>query len=387
MQEMTPETGSYELLEVLGRGGFATVYRARHTGEGGFRQEVAVKLLDPRPGHEAEVESRHRDEARMLGLVRHPSVVKVLTLTRLAGRWAVVMEYVPGRTLAELIHGEPIPCGVALEIVATISGALHAVYTQPGPDGAPLHLLHRDLKPQNLQITPHGHVKILDFGIAKADFAERESYTRDLFVGTIGYISPERFDGYEGPEADLYALGAVLYECLLGIAPPRASATRSLHELRVAESVDLLYRSGVASHQTVEILLDLLAWDPGRRPSAPALERRCRAAMRRMDGPDLREWCSERLGAPPPLLHRPASACPVLPSATPALGTPSLADDASRARGVAPENVRAADLPRLPGERTSTVLVAVAASFVTFLLIVSTGMAAISITLTLMMSR
>lgn len=155
-------------------------------------------------------------------------------LTRINGQWAVVMEYVEGVDLRHLIAHGPLPARPAVEIVGEVASALHVAYTREGPNGQPLHLIHRDIKPPNIQITPDGGVKVLDFGIARAEFRGREGETHSLRFGTPEYMSPERIDMVDGPEGDIYALGAVLYESLVDKRLGRTSSRKDRHSDIVA---------------------------------------------------------------------------------------------------------------------------------------------------------
>ena len=205
--------------------GFGAVYRARLLSAGGFSKQVALKVLKAGDDQPYEVVQRLRDEARILGLIRYRAVVGVDGLAHLDQGWVVVMEYVPGVDLSQPIRHGPLPPRVAVEIVEEVASALQVAWETPSQEtGEPLYLVHRDLKPANLRITAQGEVKILDFGLARADFSEREARTRSYLFGSFKYMPIERLEGVEGPKADIYALGLVLAEMLVGRRiedPPR----------------------------------------------------------------------------------------------------------------------------------------------------------------------
>ena len=170
------EPRRYRIHEVLGKGSFGLVYRAELLGAGGFSKPVALKVLRGSFDPSAEIEQRLRDEARLLGMLRHPNVVQVDGLARLPDGWAVVMEYIQGVDVGVLIRIGPLPPRAALEIACEVAGALHSAWALPSPlTGQALKLVHRDLKPGNLRITAHGEVKILDFGAARAEVGTREA--------------------------------------------------------------------------------------------------------------------------------------------------------------------------------------------------------------------
>ena len=291
----------YHVLYPLGKGGFGTVYRADVVGEGGFTKSVALKVLNPDMEQVEEVARRFRDEARVLGLIRHRAIVQVDGLVRLANRWTVVMEYVSGVDLHRLHKQGPMPVGPALEIVGEVAGALEVAYTSAGPDGSPLHLLHRDIKPANIQLTPAGEVKVLDFGIARAEFAGREAATRSLMFGSEGYMAPERHDFIDGPAGDVYALGVVLWELLTAGTFGRTSAHPSRHEEKVNTAQHQLWEvTGGDNEELIRFVGDLLAYEPGDRPTAREVESRLWTLHRAIRGERLREW-AERVV--PPLME------------------------------------------------------------------------------------
>jgi serine/threonine-protein kinase len=290
----------YRIEGVLGQGGFGTVYKAQLLGEGGFTRQVALKVLNADMVGVEDVARRLRDEARLLGLLRHRAILHVDGLVRMKGRWTVVMEFIDGCDLQKVARGGGVPLGPALEIVGEVASALHVAYTTPSPSGVPLALLHRDIKPPNILITSAGEVKVLDFGIARAEFGGREAKTRSVMYGSVGYMAPERLDFEELPEGDVYALGTVLYEILTGDPFGKASIRTERHQAKVDEAILLVERKfGPMPPDFPELLGSMLAYDPEDRPSAREVERRCRSIRQAVHGPWLRDWAEH---AVPPLL-------------------------------------------------------------------------------------
>jgi serine/threonine-protein kinase len=284
----------YEIGQTVGRGAMGAVYRARLHGDGDFAKQVALKVLH-RDQADADLARRLRDEARILGLIRHRAVVNVDALVWLDGDWAVVMEYVDGldlRHLMERVGALPESC--ALEVASEVSGALHVAYHTEGPDGRRLKLLHRDIKPANIQVTTAGEVKVLDFGVARADFDAREAKTRSLAFGSLGYVAQERIDGVETPAGDIYSLGVVLAELMTGERFGQTSMSPRRHEARVADRCDALRERGV-SEPTLALLRQMLSFVHTERPDAREVERRAQAARAGATGPPLRDWAENRL--------------------------------------------------------------------------------------------
>ncbi len=293
------DTRRYEIASTLGEGGFGTVYLARMLGGGGFSKPVALKVLRTDVASSEDVASRLRDEARILGLIRHRAVVHVDGLIRLAGRWTVVMEYVDGVDLRVIPknHG-PMPLGPTLDVITEVAGALHVAYHTIGPEGRPLKLLHRDIKPGNVKVTPAGEVKVLDFGVARADFEGREAETQHVRFGSTGYLAQERLSGRETPAADVYSLGVVMHELLtakrFGQCAPNAWKQAQQLDEKVTQLGEL-----VPNEEVHALVRDMLAWDPDARPTARDVERRAatiRATLPRIGhGEILRDWAEREL--------------------------------------------------------------------------------------------
>ena len=288
-----PSGRSYRILSPLGQGGFGTVYRARVQGEGGFTKEVALKVLNKDMVGVDDVARRLRDEARVMGLIRHRAIVHVDGLVRLDGRWAIVMEYVEGVDLKACTRNAPLPPSCALEIVSEVAAALHVAYHAKGPEGDALNLLHRDIKPSNIQITTAGEVKLLDFGIARADFNAREAKTQSVLYGSVNYMAPERLDFIEGPEGDIYALGCVLYECLAGQEFGKTSVRENKHAERLGKCLDDLFPR-IRHEEMIDLVREMISYEPEDRPTAREVERRCAQMRARLvDAVLLRDWSEE----------------------------------------------------------------------------------------------
>lgn len=298
----------YRVVAPIGQGGFGTVYRAELLGGAGFSKQVALKMLHNRHQRVEQIRDRLRDEARILGLVQHPAIVRVDGLVQLEGRWTIVMEYVSGANLKDCIETTgPVPPAAALEIAAVISSALYEAYNTPGEDGRPLRILHRDIKPSNIQITASGTPKILDFGIATADFGRRDTPTPDREFGSWDYAAPERLDGIDSPAGDVYSIGTLVYEAIVGEPFGRASGNPVRHQTRLTEGLTRLRAIAAKNHPAVEEFLSMmLAYDPEDRPASKEVPRLAREAAAAVGGVTFGEWCGatvpiviEKLPLPP----------------------------------------------------------------------------------------
>jgi serine/threonine protein kinase len=296
----------YRIVETLGHGGFGTVYRAELLGAGGFTKHVALKVLNKEGQDSEQIATRFRDEARLLGLINHRAVVQVDGLAQFDRGFAVVMEYVEGVDVSIIRKASP-PLRACLEIVEEVASALHTAYAMPSrATGEPLKLVHRDVKPANIRVTASGEVKLLDFGVARAEFANREAHTEQVVLGTFAWMAPERLEGISGPEGDVYALGLVLAQMLTGekLPPPTKDETKYpkyVDKLRQAVTVAMDGSLWPVSREERVAVLDLIekmiAFELEDRPSAREVERQCRDLKARASGPWLREWAEEHVPA------------------------------------------------------------------------------------------
>ena len=215
----------YEILEILGEGGMAFVYKARDMQ---LERFVAIKTLKPTYVNQETFVDRFKREAKTAANLNHPNIVQIFD-------WGIeeepyfVMEYIEGNTLTSIIaKNRTISLSDILFIGAQVSSGLHAAH-QKG-------LVHRDIKPGNIMITPDGKVKVTDFGIVSLQNEESDITKTGSILGTASYISPEQAQGKPvSIESDLYSLGTVLYELITGRAPfsgdsPISTATKHLTE-------------------------------------------------------------------------------------------------------------------------------------------------------------
>ncbi len=271
------QTRSYEIVGLLGFGGSGKVYQAIERDGSGFRRTVAIKVLhDENPSE--TVLARFRDEVRILGLLRDRAVVSVEPMRQVNGHWSVVMEYVEGATLAQICRRGAVPPRVAAEIIAECARALHKATSLTGPEGQRLAVLHRDLKPANIQVTASGEVKILDFGIARADIAGREVVPETgEIAGTPRFVAPERMCGIETPAGDIFSVGIILADLIHGPNNTQPITEDGPDEWPVQQQLLSL------SHAMVNP-------DHTSRPTAREMERECSRIARESPGESLRDW-------------------------------------------------------------------------------------------------
>jgi serine/threonine protein kinase len=200
--------GRYQLLEVLGRGGMGEVWRAHDTA---MDRVVAIKMLLPHFATDPDYDKRFRREARAAARLADPHVVPIYDVGEIDGRLYVAMRLVSGIDLQSMLAAGPLEPNRAVHVVEQIASALHTAH-QAG-------LVHRDVKPSNILVTPNDFAYLIDFGIARAA-SDTALTAADTTVGTWAYMAPERFrSGDADPSGDVYALACVLYQCLTGEPP------------------------------------------------------------------------------------------------------------------------------------------------------------------------
>jgi serine/threonine protein kinase len=215
--------GKYELVALLALGGTAEIYLARIGGVAGFEKYVVVKCLHDHLADDSEFVRMFLDEARLGAQLTHSNIVQTLELGEQMGRYYMVMDYVAGmsmavvaRKAADHMPGGRLPVDLILGLMAQACAGLHYAHNRTDSSGQPLHIVHRDVSPQNLVVTFDGMLKVVDFGIAKA--AVRETQTQSGTIkGKFAYMAPEQCMGQQvDRRTDVFALGVVVHELLTG---------------------------------------------------------------------------------------------------------------------------------------------------------------------------
>ena len=209
----------YTVIEKIGQGGMGEVYRAEDTN---LSRDVAIKVLPEQFTQDPQRLARFEREAKLLASLNHPNIAAIYGFEQADDVHFLVLELVPGETLAERVARGPLPVEEALEVCRQIAEGVEAAHEKG--------VIHRDLKPANVKVTPEGKVKILDFGLAKAfeaespvtDISQSPTLTEEMtragvILGTAAYMSPEQAKGKPvDKRADIFAFGCVLYELLTG---------------------------------------------------------------------------------------------------------------------------------------------------------------------------
>jgi len=304
-EQQVRQVGRYRLVERLAVGGMAEVFLAVERNEGGgasllhggggpssgpfsggLERLVVVKRILPHLAEEQAFVDMFMREARIVARIRHPNVVQIYELGESGGLPFIAMEYVQGSTLKQLVSSARraevrLPVSVALHLVSQACAGTHAAHELSDAQGKPYGLVHRDISPHNLMVDEHGHVKLLDFGIAKAEGMEQ---TRTgLLKGKISYMAPEQCR--QEPldrRADVFALGVVAWELLAGRKPFAGNSELATMQAIVTGDVpDLRKERPDVPEAVLKVIEQALAVDKDDRPrSADALREALRDAVR-----------------------------------------------------------------------------------------------------------
>jgi serine/threonine protein kinase len=268
--------GRYELLTQIAKGGMAEIWvaRARSPSRGHRAGAVCVvKRLLPQHAHNDEFIKMFLDEGRLAAALDHPNVVQMFDFGSEGGTHYLAMEYLHGEDLRTVLRtlrseGKPMALGTALYIVAGCCAGLHAAHEAKNADGVPLEIVHRDVSPHNVFLTFDGGVKVVDFGIAKS-LDRRWETKHGTIKGKVPYMSPEQIKGRRlDRRSDIYALGVLLYEMVLGRRPYVLSnggdfammMAIARHDVRAPSLVDPKFPP-----ELERIITTAMAYDPRNR--------------------------------------------------------------------------------------------------------------------------
>jgi formylglycine-generating enzyme required for sulfatase activity len=259
-----PLVHGYDVLNELGRGGMGVVYKARHLN---LNRIVALKLVRAGAHAAAEELVRFRQEAELVARLDHPNIVQIYDIGAQAGNSYLALEYLAAGTLARRLGGTPLPPKEAAGLVETLARAVHYAH-QKG-------VIHRDLKPSNILLDESGVPKITDFGLARRVETDSGLTRTGAVMGTPSYMAPEQAEGKKdiGPAADIYALGATLYDLLTGRPPFRgASIADTIFQVLHHDPVPPRRLQPTVPRELQIVCLKALQKQPGQRyPSALAL--------------------------------------------------------------------------------------------------------------------
>jgi len=267
--------GAFRLVNKVAEGGMATVYEAEQLGPEGFTKRIALKVIHPHYAKRAQFLRLFIDEAKLSANLMHGNVVQIYQLGEVGGEYFIAMEFIQGPTLRSVIDrhhelGTPIPATLAAYICSRVSRALDFAHNFVSPSGQRLDIVHRDVSPGNVMITWDGHIKLADFGIAKARTSFDPASEQKMRIGKKHYMSPEQVLGSSvDGKSDVFSLGVVLYE-LLALAPLFREEETSLlvDEVAVQPLPNLRSRIPDLDVGLEEILHSALYRHPSKRVSA-----------------------------------------------------------------------------------------------------------------------
>ncbi len=263
--------GPYVLTRRIAAGGMAEVYVATTRGVGGFEKSVAIKVILPRYSEDEHFVRMLVEEAKICALLNHVNIGQVYDLGCIDGTYFIVMEYIEGVDAYRLLkrikeQGRELPIETAVYVAREICQGLHYAHERRGPDGRPLHIVHRDVSPQNVLLSFAGEVKLVDFGIAKAALRSQQTEA-GVIKGKYYYMSPEQAWGDPvDRRSDVFSTGLVLHELLTGRMVHRArNLPELLERVRKAEIPPPSHQRPELSPELDAIVMRALQRDPERR--------------------------------------------------------------------------------------------------------------------------
>ncbi|XXF80291.1 serine/threonine-protein kinase [Myxococcaceae bacterium GXIMD 01537] len=218
----TPRFGKYRLVDRLAVGGMAEIFLAFQADSEGYEKPVVIKRIRPHLTKEASFVKLFLNEARLAAQLNHPNIVQIYDLGKLGESYFIAMEYIFGRDMRRILPkseglGIPFPLVYALKIASSALAGLHYAHTKVDWSGNPLNIVHRDVSPENIFVAFDGTVKVLDFGIAKANNLPTGETRAGELRGKLSYMSPEQCLGKPVDcRSDVFSLGVTLYEWLTG---------------------------------------------------------------------------------------------------------------------------------------------------------------------------
>ena len=334
--------GKFRLVRKVATGGMATVYEAEQLGPQGFSKRIALKVIHPQYAEHDEWRQLFIDEAKLSANLMHGNVVQIYQLGEVRRDLFIAMEFIQGPTIRSVIdrHRElniPIPAAIAAYVCSRVCRALDFAHNFVGPGGRRLDIVHRDVSPGNVMATWDGHIKLADFGIAKASTSADPAARRPMLMGKKHYMSPEQMLGLNvDARSDVFAVGVVLYE-LLALEPMFTEEVTELaiDEVTVHPIPNIRARIPGIDPDLQTIIERALHKDPARRPSAAAL------------GEALDRWCAgqQQLGTPDRLHEHlvelfPASYQPMTAASVPTPADTTTFSNLKHARGSAVSKAR-----------------------------------------------
>ena len=272
MIDSPQQFGKYRLLEKIAVGGMAEIFKAKARGVGGFEKVLAIKRLHRHFEEGDDFAQMLVDEAKIAVHLTHPNIAQIFDLGRIENRYFIAMEYIDGtdmhriqRALRE--RNQTIPIPAILFAVSEALGGLHYAHTRTDPHGDPMEIVHRDVSPQNIMISRAGEVKIVDFGIAKAEKRLQEETQQGIIKGKFYYMAPEQAYGHHvDARTDIFAAGMCLYEMLAGTNPYEGLSDHELlHAVRKANLDPLSRVSHDVDRELERIVMTAVRRDPNYR--------------------------------------------------------------------------------------------------------------------------